>query len=200
VALLLSAAAGSAQGPIGTISGCAAGTTYRVSCYTDENGYISDMQFSNTLRTTPVSLCGTPDWQLQDTQLQILELSASDTILRLKACTDSDGLRGLLFMTALGAELSCGTITSSCSVFSSRSNYPLRGFQGSCQSMGPSGWQLRGWSKQPSTRVTSVTGASWVYQQTASRQGKMLFKPQIRWLLASGANRPSSTDERAGAR
>jgi hypothetical protein len=155
-------------------------------CYIDSHGYLADVHFSNTLRTTPVSLCSTPERQLQDTQLQIVQISGSDSFLRFKSCTDSRGLRGLVFKTALNAELTCGTVTSSCRVFSSRSNYPLRGLQGICQNTGSlrpqphkQQQQQRSHHQQQqqhswgpgANRVTNITAACWTPQRSASQSG-----------------------------
>jgi hypothetical protein len=196
------AAAGNAQEPIGSSSACSAGNTDRVMCYVDNQGYLADVHLSNTLRTTPVSLCGTPEWQLQDTQLQIIQISASDSFLRFRACTDSGGLRGLVFKTALDAELSCGTVTSSCRVFSSRSTYPLRGLSGTCQSMGSlraqphkqqqqqrphhqqQQQQQRRWGPGV-TRVTNITAACWTPQRSASQSGVTVAHSCLRMLQYS---------------
>lgn len=169
---LLSGHAGSAQGPIGPPAACGSGKTYRVFCFIDSWGYLADVQFSNTIRTTPVSLCGTPQgWQLQHMQQQVLELSAADSFVYFRACGDSGGLRELVFHTALGAELGCGSPGSGgCRFFSSRSTYPLRGFQATCVDTTPK-HRHEGMSL---TRVSSITGACWSPQRQAPSTSKSL--------------------------
>jgi hypothetical protein len=103
-----------------------------MSCFIDSAGYIADVQYSTTVRNTPVSLCNANDWQLQAAQRESFELSPSDYFVSFKACSStSGGLRGLAFLTSLGAELTCGSLTGS-----SRSTYPLRGMQAACQTSG----------------------------------------------------------------
>lgn len=127
-------------------------------CFIDSLGYIAEVQYSNTLRITPTALCDSP---LQGTQAQLIELSASDSFVGFRACTDAGGLRGLSFTTALGGQLSCGMQGGSCKAFSSRSTYPLRGLQGSCA--GPSSRQKQPLRMLP--RVVGITAACWTPQQ-----------------------------------
>lgn len=148
-----------AQEPIGAPAACSAGHTYRVVCFIDSSGYLADVQFSNTQRNTPVSACGTQAWQLDGSRAEVMELSDSDTFLRMRACGDAGGLRGLEFRTALGTQLSCGRPQAdSCRVFSSRSTYPLRGFQATCENLNPGN---RHRDQSLVTRVSSIKAACW---------------------------------------
>lgn len=151
-------------------------------CFTDSLGYIAEVQYSNTLRITPTALCDSP---LQDTQAQVLELSASDSFVGFRACTDAGGLRGLSFTTALGGQLSCGLPGGSCKAFSSHSTYPLRGFQGSCA--GPSSRQKHAFRMLP--RVVGITAACWTPQPQQQRLGKGIV---LRQTVQTGS-RPSAT-------
>ena len=131
------------------------------------------MQYSTTVRNTPVSICNAQDWQLQAAQLQSYELSASDYIVSFRACSStSGGLRGLAFMTSLGAELTCGSLTgSSCRSFSSRSTYPLRGMQAACQTHSTAGRAGGDAALAVATRVSSITAACWTYRRSPRSQG-----------------------------
>lgn len=148
-----------AQEPIGAPAACSAGHTFSVVCFIDSSGYLADVQFSNTQRNTPVSACGSQQRQLDNSRPEVIEISSSDTFLRMRACGDAGGLRGLEFKTALGEVLSCGRPqVGSCRVFSSRSTYPLRGFQATCENLNP-GNRHRGQSVV--TRVSSIKAACW---------------------------------------
>jgi hypothetical protein len=164
--------AGSAQEPIGAPAACSAGQTDLVLCYIDSSGYLADVQYSNTMRNTPVSACGTQQWQLESSQLQSIQLSGSDSILRFRACGDAGGLRGLVFRTSLGAELSCGSPqgSSSCRSFSSRSTYPLRGFSATCANLNPGQHTLR--NQGLVTRVSSIKAACWTPARQTAAQGE----------------------------
>jgi hypothetical protein len=122
------------------------------------------VQYSTTVRNTPVSLCNAQNWQLQAAQLQAYELSPSDYFVSFRACSStSGGLRGLAFVTSLGAELTCGSLTgSSCRRFSSRSTYPLRGMQAACQTHSTAGQGRGDGALTVATRVSSITAACWV--------------------------------------
>jgi hypothetical protein len=124
------------------------------------------------MRNTPVSACGTQQWQLESAQLQTIQLSGSDSILRFRACGDPGGLRGLVFRTSLGAELSCGSPqgSSSCRSFSSRSTYPLRGFSATCENLNPGQHKHRGQGLV--TRVSSIKAACWTPARQTAAQGE----------------------------
>jgi hypothetical protein len=130
-----------------------------VLCYIDSLGYLADVQYSNTMRNTPVSACGSQQWQLESVQLQTIQLSGSDSILRFRACGDTGGLRGLVFRTSLGAEMSCGSPEGSisCRSFSSCSTYPLRGFSATCKNFNPGQHKHGGWGLV--TRVSNIKAA-----------------------------------------
>jgi hypothetical protein len=126
-----------APGPIGAPTACSAGKTYRVTCFIGPGGYLADVRYRNSLRTTDVSLCNAPQQQLaRAARPLVLEISAADAFVRVKACQDSYGVRGLLFVTQLGAQLSCGALEGHCVPFSSRSVYPLRGLLAACDTPG----------------------------------------------------------------
>lgn len=160
--------AGDAQEPIGAPSTCSAGKTYRVLCFIDSQDYIAEVQYSNTQRNTPVSLCNTPESQLQGMQQQLVELGTSDWIVAFDACQGSSGLRGLVFFTALGLRLSCGSKGGSCSGFSSRSTYPLRGFEGSCAAV----HSRKKHQGTGLTRVASITAACWTPERQRVSRGE----------------------------
>jgi hypothetical protein len=163
--------------PIGAAAACSEGHVYGLSCFIDSAGYIADVQYSTTVRNTPVSLCNAQDWQLQAAQLQAYELSPSDYFVSFRACSStSGGLRGLAFLTSLGAELTCGSLTgSSCRRFSSRSTYPLRGMQAACQTHSTAGPARGDAEPAVSTRVSSITAACWVPKRSPSSQGGQRF-------------------------
>jgi hypothetical protein len=131
------------------------------------------VQYSTTVRNTPVSLCNAQDWQLQAAQRESFELSASDYFISFRACSStSGGLQRLAFLTSLGAELTCGSLTgSSCRSFSSRSTYPLRGMQAACKTH--STGQGRGDTELAvATRVSSITAACWVPRRQPRSPGR----------------------------
>lgn len=142
--LMLWYAAGAAQDPVGAWAECGPGRTFRVQCYFNEDGYLADVVYRNTVPPTDVAICNTPQDWLQDPV--VLEISASDSFIRMHVCSDSRGVRGLALDTALGETLTCGVTAnldaehhghvqqgaSGCSTYSSRGTYPLGGFAGSC--------------------------------------------------------------------
>jgi hypothetical protein len=109
---------------------------------------------------------------LDGSRPEVIEISSADTFLRMRACGDAGGLRGLEFRTSLGEVLSCGRPQAgSCRVFSSRSTYPLRGFQATCENLNP-GNRHRGQSLV--TRVSSIKAACWTPARQPAPGGAQL--------------------------
>lgn len=153
--------------PVGTATECGPGRTYRVKCYFDAAGYLSDIAYSNTIPPTEVAVCNAPEKQLEQSTSTQLETSASDSIVRLKVCADSHGVRGVAFHTLLGERLHCGLTMGRCTTLSSRGLYPLAGFSGSC--IAPHGRNAEGRAKF--TVVTALFGACWNTQTAAVNTG-----------------------------
>lgn len=176
-----------AQGPspVGAPPACSPGKTFRVTCFLGPSGYLVDVVYLNSARGTEVALCNAPQPQLEAASADSVEISAADAIVALRACQDSGGVRGLVFTTQLGEQLSCGAPGGHhCVPFSSRSVYPLRGLLAAC---GPAGRQHGSHAAHPRphyeaaaplpgeaaaqqpwendfTRVLSITSACWVPQ------------------------------------
>lgn len=163
-------AAVAAQQPIGPPAACGAGKTVKIVCYMDDWNYVAEVQLINSERVTPAYICGSQQLQLQRAQAEVLEPSASDHFVWFQACTDMEGLRGMVFRTALGAELSCGVSGSNCRRFTSRSTYPLRGFQGTCDRLNHGHQHALDSSSSSRTRVTSITAACWAVQRQSPTQ------------------------------
>jgi hypothetical protein len=104
-----------------------------------------------------------------------LEISASDSIIRMVVCEDSNGVQGIAFNTALGQRLECGMLSQRCTPYSSRGVYPLGGFAGSCEAAGG-----RGRQRERRTVVTRVFGACWNTQAPTRAPGAQMQ------LVASG--------------
>ena len=135
-------------------------------CYSNSDGYLVDVVYRNTVPPVDIAICNTPQEQLDESTLTQLEISASDSLIRMHVCGDSHGIRGLAFDTALGEHVECGaTSKKGCTTtFSSRGVYPLGGFSGSCAVL--SGHQAMG------VRVTGVFNTCWNTQPLPRRVGE----------------------------
>jgi hypothetical protein len=199
-----------AQDPVGAYSECGPGRTYRIQCYVGPSGYLTDVVYRNTVPPTDIAICNAPQQQLQQSVMTQLEISASDSFIRMLVFEDDWGVRGIALNTLLGERLECGSTAGKPTAYSSRSIYPLGGFTGSCAANGapalPKGPQGRanqhaghglGHSMMPlkqqralvgmgqqagsSTRVTRVFGACWNTQSTPQAAGKQGVDCSLRW-------------------
>jgi hypothetical protein len=190
-----------AQDPVGSYSECGPGRTYRIQCYVSSSGYLTDVVYRNTVPPTDIAVCNAPQQQLQESVMTQLEISASDSFIRMHVFEDDWGVRGIAMDTQLGERLQCGSTAGERTVYSSRSTYPLGGFTGSCAANGapalPRGPQGRanqnqghgsghstmtskqqrgrmhaGQQADSSTRVTRVFGACWNTQSTPQAAGE----------------------------
>jgi len=132
-----------------------------------QSGYLADVVYRNTIPPTDIAICNAPEQQLQQSQVSVVELSASDSIISMRVCQDSQGVRGIAVLTSLGARLQCGAVGKHCSVYSSRGTYPLGGFSGSCAAV-----QLDS-SGQKYTQVTRIFGTCWNTKSPAPSTGML---------------------------
>lgn len=150
---------------MGSFAECGPGKTFRVLCYVNSAGYLADVVYRNTVPPTDVAICNAPQQQLQQATRTTLEISATDSFIRMVVCADGQGVRGVAFFTALGERLECGTVSTACTPYSSRGTYPLGGFTGSCEAA------TRGPSRQQLTVVTNLFGTCWNTQPTPRTSG-----------------------------
>jgi hypothetical protein len=155
---------------VGSFLECGPGKTYRIQCYFNAAGYLADVVYRNTIPPTDVAICNAPQQHLQQADLTQLEISASDSIIRMVVCEDSNGVRGIAFNTALGERLQCGTVSQRCTPYSSRGTYPLGGFAGSCEAEGG-----RRWQRDRRTVLTRVFGACWNTQTPTRAAGAQML-------------------------
>jgi hypothetical protein len=172
-----------------------------VTCFTGPGGYLVDILFQNSQRTTDVSVCGTPQAQLDQAAADTVELSAADAIVSFEACQDDGGVRGLVFTTQLGRQLSCGTTGGQCTRFSSRSVYPLRGLLARCDTAAASraGHSHAGPAKRPHYAASAAQPGDSAAQAWANGFTRVLSITSACWVPELPARAGGEVDERTGA-